>query len=426
VFAYGQTFTIDEAIVENMKYISGKIASGTRVVILNIESENQNLSDYIDIESGMFIMNKTKLTLMSKNNLPNILRRKNIKNLDEIDESTALEIGKELGASEVIFGDISKLGEIYRFRVHALGVAYGEVRGMQSLNVKMDEVLADLTGTIYKPDTKPAPQTSTTAKRDAEFDDLANLRKSGGFGDSQSAQAKLEAETNDRNNYENPQIAQNEIETQTETYDSQTSASSPLNATKQTSGSDKKTEAKSRFLVSFKAQIYSVKFAQESDYFLTQYSEQTVKVPAYSFEMGIVTKDGFRYNAIFDNGKGNVGYGVYFGKTTSGKVFRFNGGMDLGLWKVSAQSLEKITDATAYGRVKQNLLFGGPRIGFMLGYDFVFLDFNMKYYLGTFGMHDMTEYNYESMSGFWENFQRAHNNGFSAIYLWNIGLTFTF
>jgi hypothetical protein len=78
------------------------------------------------------------------------------------------------------------LGANFRFRIQALSVADGKIQGMQSLNVKEDDILLDLIETSG----------SLAKKRDAEFDDLSNLRSSGAFGDSQSARAKLEAETN--------------------------------------------------------------------------------------------------------------------------------------------------------------------------------------------------------------------------------------
>ena len=139
-----QTFTIDEAIAENIKYVSTKLNAGMKIAVLNIEAENENLSFYIIDECGAFIKSNTKLSLVDKSKLPIIMQEKNISDLNEINESLALKIGKELGASSVILGNISKLGENYRFRVQALNTTDGKVLGTQSLNVKEDEILLDL------------------------------------------------------------------------------------------------------------------------------------------------------------------------------------------------------------------------------------------------------------------------------------------
>jgi len=295
------------------------------------------------------------------------------------------------------------------------------------LNVKEDEILTDLIKKDIPFDAKTAPQTPTVAKRDAGFEDLSNLRSNGGFGDSQSAQAKLEAETGG-GDWENSQIgrlAKEMMEIKTEEFGSQSfNASSLTQINNTTIGS--KLGDKNCFLLSFKSQIYIVKFLDDRYNSSYQYVEQKVKVPAFSFEIGGVTRSGFRYDAIFDCGRDNLGFGAYLGKQTYGKIFRFNSGTDLGLWRISTQSIEKISASATYGRVKQNLMFGGPRIGFMLGYNFVFLDFNMKCLLGIRDMHDITEYSYNSLSGFWENFGNGYDFGFSAVYLWNIGLTFMF
>jgi len=119
LLAYGtntKTLTIDEAIAESMKYVSSRLANGTRVVILNIESESDRLSSYVIDEGNMFIMNNTKLSLVqSKDN-----------------------------AQSIVSGNISRLGDNYRFRIEVLSVAGGNIQGVQSFNVRENDVLLDL------------------------------------------------------------------------------------------------------------------------------------------------------------------------------------------------------------------------------------------------------------------------------------------
>jgi hypothetical protein len=140
----GAALTIDETIMESMKYFSTKLPSGMTVVVLNIQSENENLSSYIIDECGAFIKNNTELSLVDKSRLSIITQERNIKDLNEIDEHLALEIGKELGAQCVILGGLLKMDEIYRFRLQALGTQLGQILGIHSLNVKEDEILTDL------------------------------------------------------------------------------------------------------------------------------------------------------------------------------------------------------------------------------------------------------------------------------------------
>ncbi|MCL1948044.1 MAG: formylglycine-generating enzyme family protein, partial [Chitinivibrionia bacterium] len=169
-FTFGQgapqALTIDEAITESMNYFSTKFAAGTKVVVLNIESENENLSYYIADECSRFIKSKTKLSLVDKSQIPFIMSEKDIENLHEIDETIALDIAKKLGASSVIMGSISKLGANFRFRVQALSTADGKVFGVQSINVKEDEILSDLllVGSLPQKFVLETTQTAQTAE----------------------------------------------------------------------------------------------------------------------------------------------------------------------------------------------------------------------------------------------------------------------
>jgi formylglycine-generating enzyme required for sulfatase activity len=174
-FTFGQgapqALTIDEAVAESMNYFSTKFAVGTKVVVLNIESENENLSYYIADECSAFIKKKTKLLLVDKSQLPFIMNEKNIENLHEIDETIALDIAKKLGASSVIMGSISKLGANFRFRVQALSTADGKVFGVQSINVKEDEILSDLllVGSLPQKFVLETTQTAQTANSDTKI-----------------------------------------------------------------------------------------------------------------------------------------------------------------------------------------------------------------------------------------------------------------
>ena len=145
---FGQTggfaSTLDEAITESMSYFSAKLPAGMKVVVLNVESPNENLSSYIIDECGAFITNDTELSLVDKSGLSIITQERNIKDMNEIDEPLALEIGKELDASGVIMGSVSKMDGNYRFRVQALDTQNGRILGILSITVKEDEILTDL------------------------------------------------------------------------------------------------------------------------------------------------------------------------------------------------------------------------------------------------------------------------------------------
>jgi hypothetical protein len=171
ISAFGQElFTIDEAITEKVKYLSERLPKGTRIAILNVESDIEKLSDYVMEESDMLIMNDDKLSWVDKRAFSGILQR--ITTLDGVDEDVALRIGKELGVTTVVLTRISALGDNYRFRVRALSVSDGDVQGILSLNVRRDAVLSDLAGQARVPVVAPVQLAAPRVTADVAFTEV--------------------------------------------------------------------------------------------------------------------------------------------------------------------------------------------------------------------------------------------------------------
>ena len=140
-FGQEQKLTLDEAIVESIKYLSGKLDAGTGVVFLRFDSDRKKLSDYIIEESCIRIMNSPKLSLVDAKNLLTS------QTFYGASEQQMTEAGKTLGAGSVIYGSIQKIGEDYRFRVQSLDVKTGKTQGAQSFAVIADKTLLGLLGT---------------------------------------------------------------------------------------------------------------------------------------------------------------------------------------------------------------------------------------------------------------------------------------
>jgi len=140
VFGQEQKLTLDEAIVESVRYLSGKLDAGTRVVFLRFDSDRKKLSDYIVEESCIRIMNSPKLSLVDAKNLLTS------QTFYGASEQQMTEAGKTLGAESVIYGSIQKIGEDYRFRIQSLDVKTGKTQGAQSFAVIADKTLMSLLG----------------------------------------------------------------------------------------------------------------------------------------------------------------------------------------------------------------------------------------------------------------------------------------
>lgn len=446
-YSQTQTLTIDEAISESMKYFSAKLTAGMKVVILNFESENKNLSDYIIDESSVFILNNPKLSLVDKSKLPNILEEKNINDLNEINETVALEIGKKLGASSVIFGSISKLGANYRFRVQALSTANGQVLGMQSLNVKEDEILADLLGTGVVLSEKPVPKGSPS-RQESEFNDLSNVRSKGGLGDSQSARARLEAESAARGNPESSQSVNNSnpniqvIIVKDTVVVIKDAAAAVASAPKE----PQKPQKRSRFFLSNKFQ------------FLEPVGGNGDVMRGYEFEIGGLKRNKllftgtssfarspdnnrYYYDYNYNYNSNNIQYnramrsfgwgaGLFIAPVISaGEIFKFVPGINAGFWYYFQEYDYDYNYNYNYGGyynddrsnssvLSYECLWGGPDIRLMLGYKFVYVDFFYKVYFGLSSVYNPDDDYYNNY------YYDSYTVKFRAKNLWGIGFSF--
>ena len=333
-----ELLTIDDAVAESMKYLSGKLAPESKTVILNIESESKKLSNYIIDESSVFIMNSTNLPLIDKSKISAVLKKKNINDLSEINDQAA-EIGKELGAESVIFGSISKAGKNYRLRIQAVNAEDGKVLGMQSLNVIEDEILADLAGQSPSAQTQSASINSQNASNQNPNVQVVVVRDTPAQADATAAKSELSDEKEKTSRtflgtrwqwaiYKGGEIGQGfEFEI-----------------------------GKYRDLI-LSTTIWNLNFLSGGSGNINEniYTEDTYPKPSNEYDGG---------------GSGGGGGGYFRGAIISaGDNFRVIPGMDVGFWMYRYNH-------------NTHFLFGGPDVRVMLGYQFVFFDVSAKLHLG--------------------------------------------
>jgi TolB-like protein len=138
------------------QYLVGRISKGSKVVILNFQSEFTALTDYIIDELTMYLVNDGNLTVVDRQNLEVIRQEMNFQMSGEVSDESAQEIGRKLGAQTIISGTITPLGDVYHLRVRAIAVETAAIQGMQNTNVAFDSTMAALTNTTDKKPPKAA------------------------------------------------------------------------------------------------------------------------------------------------------------------------------------------------------------------------------------------------------------------------------
>jgi TolB-like protein len=139
--------TLDEALQSANRYLEERLRAGSKVVILNFQTEYEDLSNYIIDELTTLVVNGGRITAVDRQNLDMIRQEMNLQSSGEVSDESAQAIGRMLGAQTIISGSVQRLGDGYRLRVRAISVETATIQGMQNYNIRTDDaVMATLVG----------------------------------------------------------------------------------------------------------------------------------------------------------------------------------------------------------------------------------------------------------------------------------------
>jgi predicted small secreted protein len=112
--------SLAEAIEQSAENIAADIPARSRVAIAAFESADGNLSEYImgELTGALF---DRRIEVVERN-LEYVYRELNLQISGEVSDETAQSIGKFLGADLVITGQLTDMGNIWRYRVNAIHV----------------------------------------------------------------------------------------------------------------------------------------------------------------------------------------------------------------------------------------------------------------------------------------------------------------
>ena len=143
-----KTATVDEldiSIRDASDYLNEKIPKGSKIVILNIQSNSSDLSDYIIDELIANAVNDGFYTVVDRQQLDAIRAEQKFQLSGAVDDKDALAIGKLFGAQTIVSGAVSKLGATgYRIRIRALEVQTAQVQGQFNRNIAASSVINSL------------------------------------------------------------------------------------------------------------------------------------------------------------------------------------------------------------------------------------------------------------------------------------------
>jgi hypothetical protein len=158
---------LDLAIRDASDYLNDNIPQGSKIVILNILSDSAALSDYIIDELIANAVNDKIFSVVDRAQLEQLRMELKFQLSGEVDEKSALEIGKFLGAQIIVSGVVSELADRHRMRIRALNVQTSQVQGQYNRNINTSLLIIALmngeksTNTVYGANSERSPAKPT-------------------------------------------------------------------------------------------------------------------------------------------------------------------------------------------------------------------------------------------------------------------------
>jgi hypothetical protein len=123
------------AVDQSYNTLSQNIPAGSRVAIVSIASSDADEGMYYIDEITLLFVNARRFTIVDRTSIDVVLAEQNFQMSGYVDDDSAISIGKFLGATVVITGNISGTGARKRLVLKALDVKTAEILAMSSAGI---------------------------------------------------------------------------------------------------------------------------------------------------------------------------------------------------------------------------------------------------------------------------------------------------
>jgi len=113
---------LEKALSDITAYYVENLPTNTKIALINFESEAKLLSDYIFEELWIKFEDSRSLVLIDRKNLELINKEFNYQLSGMVSDDSAKSIGKQYGPQMLIYGNITRLDNVYRLVVYATDV----------------------------------------------------------------------------------------------------------------------------------------------------------------------------------------------------------------------------------------------------------------------------------------------------------------
>jgi len=137
---FSQQYTIDEATKTASQEISQKITVGSIFAVVSIKSLSDDLTSHIIslLETGL--VNTEKLQIVSRQRIQTVLNEQDFGMSGYVDDVSAQRIGKILGASYVLTGDMVKPENKYYLNIQVLETETARIMYSRSFEIRNNDL----------------------------------------------------------------------------------------------------------------------------------------------------------------------------------------------------------------------------------------------------------------------------------------------
>jgi len=127
-----ETDTIENAVYRAAWVIIETLPTNSTVAVLSISCDDAATAEFVIEELAFLIVDTRKFKVVDRRSLDAVKAEANFQYSGDVDDHSAVSIGKMLGASVVVTGSVSGTGATRRLRAKALDVQTAEILAMAS------------------------------------------------------------------------------------------------------------------------------------------------------------------------------------------------------------------------------------------------------------------------------------------------------
>jgi hypothetical protein len=124
--------TLEAALYAAANVIIAGLPAGTTTAVVSVASQDIESAEFVVEELAYIIVSSGGFKVVDRRSLEAIRTEQNLQTSGEVDDDSAVSIGKLLGANIVITGSIGGVGSTRRLRLKALDVTTAEIVAMAS------------------------------------------------------------------------------------------------------------------------------------------------------------------------------------------------------------------------------------------------------------------------------------------------------